>query len=213
LVSFALERERGFVHFSSLLLEHDLVMLMKKHGKEVDAEELLRGELRVVNFDYCEIGDDGAFIVAAFIKGDVTVEMVYLGSCNIGPRGTKAIADAVKHSKTVWCLNFNWNQIGDDGAEAVLIALSHNVCIIGMLIRDNDIAPESQATIKYLTETRNAVLIPAAVRRTSLYLISARRNISDAGRLAIVPKEIVRMIAMAVWATRKDPKWIEALRI
>ena len=69
------------------------------------------------------------------------------------------------------------------------------------------------APIEYLTKTRNRVLIPAAARRASLYLIAARRAtpIADSGILAIFPKEIVKMIAMAVWATRKDPKWIEAV--
>jgi hypothetical protein len=77
----------------------------------------------------------------------------------------------------------------------------------------NNIAPESVATIQYLTQTRNRVLIPAAARRASLYLIAARRAtpIADAGNLAIFPKEIIRMIAMAVYATRKDPAWIKAV--
>ena len=70
-------------------------------------------------------------------------------------------------------------------------------------------------TIEYLTQTRNKVLVPAAARRASLYLITARRAmpVADAGDFAIFPKEIVRMIAMAVWATRKDPAWIEAVSI
>jgi hypothetical protein len=47
----------------------------------------------------------------------------------------------------------------------------------------------------------------------ALYLIAARRvtPIADAGILSIFPKEIVKMIAMAVYATRKDPAWIKAV--
>jgi hypothetical protein len=75
----------------------------------------------------------------------------------------------------------------------------------------NIIAPKARATIEYLAGTRNAILIPAAVRRASLSLIAARRNIAGAGILAIFPKEIVKMIAMEVYATRKDPIWIDAL--
>lgn len=70
---------------------------------------------------------------------------------------------------------------------------------------------ESEATIEYLTQRRNGVLIPEAVRRTSLCLIAFRRRVANTGDLALLPKEIVRMIAMKVWATRQDAKWIEAV--
>jgi hypothetical protein len=189
-------------------------MLMKEHGEEEDAEALLRGELKELNLGYCEIGDDGAVTVAAFIKVDDTVERVHLSRSNIGPRGAKAIADALKHNRTLRGLGLSNNQIGDQGADAFINALSHNVCITELYVYGNNIAPESRATIRYLTWTRNRVLIPAAARRASLYLISARRAMpfADSGNLAIFPKEIVKVIAMAVWATRKDPKWIEAVK-
>ena len=57
----------------------------------------------------------------------------------------------------------------------------------------------------------NQILIPAAVRRASLYLVAARRSVANAGAIGIFPKEIVKMIAIKVWETRKDPIWIEAL--
>jgi hypothetical protein len=100
-----------------------------------------------------------------------------------------------------------------EGADSLIDALCHNVCITKLYVNGNNVAPESEATIKYLTETRNAVLIPAAALRASLYLIAARRAtpIADAGDFEIFPKEIVKMIAMAVYATRKDPAWIKAV--
>ena len=187
-------------------------MLMKEHGKDKQAEMLMRGELTWLNLGDCQIGD-GAVIVAAFIKDNDTVKEVYLWNSNIGPCGAKALADAVKHNKTVWRLDLGFNQIRQEGADYLVNSLNHNVCITELLIGANNIAHESRATIKYLTETRNAIIIPAAVRRVSVYLMAARRAtpIADAGDLALFPKEIVKMIAMAVWATRKDPKWIEAL--
>jgi hypothetical protein len=213
LVCFWSERVVFFI-FLPLLLEHDLVTLLTKHGMEEQAEKLMRGELKELYLSGCWIGDDGAVTVAAFIKVDDTLEKVWLWSNNIGPRGAEALADALKCNKKVWYLSLNGNHIGDDGAEALLDALSHNVCLTVLYVYNNNIAPESEATIKYLTETRNAILIPAAVRRASLYLIAARRAtpIADAGILSIFPKEIVRLIAMAVWATRKDPKWIEVVK-
>ena len=89
--------------------------------------------------------------------------------------------------------------------------LNYNVCLETQMVFINDVAPKVWASIQHLTETRNKLLIPAAVRRASLYLIVTRRNIADAGILAIFPKEIVKMIAMEVWATRKEPIWIDAL--
>ena len=189
-------------------------MLMKEHGREKDAEKLIQGELKKLYLDSYGIGDDGAVKVAAFIKVDDTVEAVNLYGNYIGSRAAKAIADALKHNKKVWFLNLGGNPIGDEGADALIDALSQNVCMTGLYVLGNNIARGSVATIKYLTGTRNAIQIPAAARRASLYLIAARRAtpISNAGDFAIFPKEIVRLIAMAVWATRKDPKWIEATK-
>jgi hypothetical protein len=188
-------------------------MLMKERGKEEDAEKLMCGELKSLYLWNCGIGDDEAVKVAAFIKVDESMEQVHLNG-NIESRGAKAIADALKHNKTLCYLNLVGNQIGDQGAEAFIDALSHNVCITKLFVFVGvNIGPDLLATIEYLTETRNDVLIPAAARRASLYLIATRRAtpITDAGHFAIFPKEIVRLIAMAVWATRKDPKWIEAI--
>jgi hypothetical protein len=188
------------------------VTLLKKLGKQEDAEKLMRNELKKLNLFNCGIGDDQVVTVAAFIKVDDTLEEVLLYDCNIESRGAKAIADAVKHNK-VWYLGLSSNQIGQEGAEALINALGHNVSITVLYVITYNIAPKSMATIEYLTETRNTVLIPAAARRASLYLIAARRAtpIADAGDLAVFPKEIVRMIAMAVYATRKDPAWIKAV--
>ena len=171
----------------------------------------MRGELTDLNLDDCEIGDDGAEIVADFLKHDETVIGVSLHNCNIGPRGAEAIAESLKHNQTVEYVNLFENPIGDEGAEALIDALSYNVCMKWLSVFTNMIAPKLEATITYLTEARNEILIPAAVRRASLSLIAARRHIADAGNLAIIPKEIVKMIAMEVWATRREPVWINAL--
>ena len=57
------------------------------------------------------------------------------------------------------------NQIGDEGAEALIIALNYNVSIKELNMWGINQSPEVWATIKYLTETRNKILIHAAVRR------------------------------------------------
>jgi hypothetical protein len=189
-----------------------LAVLLREHGMDDQVERLMQGELAKLHLNGRSIGDDhGAEIVADFLKHDNTVERVYLGYCKIGPRGVKAIAESLKHNQTVEEMYLFLNPIGGKGAEALIEALNLNVCMEFLTATDESVGPKLQATMKYLTETRNQILIPAAVRRASLSLIAARRSIADAGNLAMFPKEIVKMIAIEVWATRKEPIWINAL--
>ena len=158
-----------------------------------------------------QFGDAGAEIVADFLKHDETlIEVRFLG-CSIGPRGAKAIAKALKHNKTVEFMNLANNHIGEEGAEALIDALHFNVFIPCIRIWSNNVDRQVVSKIEYLAEWRNALHIPAIVCRASLCLIAARRNYAGAGTFAILPKEIVKMIAMEVWATRKEPIWIQAV--
>ena len=182
---------------------------MREQESDNQAAALIKGVLAKLHLVNRLIGDDGAEIIAEFLKHDKTAREVLLWSCNIGPRGAKAIAESLKHNWTVELLNIFNNTIGDESAGALIEALNYNVSI--KLLHVRGIALRFQTTIKYLTRERNKILIPAAVRRASLCLIAARRNITNAGILAIFPKEIVKMIAMEVWATRKEPIWINAL--
>ena len=188
-----------------------LVALLCENGKDWQAECLMQGELVELDFRSCQIGDNGAEIVADFLKHDKTVTKVWMYDCDIRPQGVKAIAESLKHNRTAELLNLFTNPIGDEGADALIDALSYNVLMKLLIVSRWSIAPKLCATIEYLTKTRNKILIPSAVRHASLFLIAARRNIADAGNLAIFPKEIVKMIAMEVWATRKEPIWIDVL--
>ena len=198
-----------FSQLFSLLARDALAALLRQYRKEDQAELLTHGELAELDLNRCHIGDDGAEIVADFLKHDETVRLVRLWSCNIGPRGAKAIAESLKHNQTVEEMFLNGNQIGDEGAEAIIEALNSNVCM--KWLDTGRVAPKFEVTLQHLIRTRNEILIPTAVCRASLSLIAARRNIADAGILAIFPKEIVRMIAMEVWATRNEPIWLNAL--
>ena len=188
-----------------------MVALLREHGKDEEAAALMRGELANLNLNYCEIGDVGAEIIANFLKHDETVKTVWLYVCSIGLRGAKAIAEALKHNETVEEMSLSENPIEDEGVDAFIDALNYNVCMKRLIVSSWNRATELEATVEYLTETRNKILIPAAVRRASLCLIAARYSISTAGALACFSKEIVKMIAMEVWATRKEPIWINAL--
>lgn len=60
---------------------------------------------------------------------------------------------------------------------------------------------------------RNKNFVPVAVRHAALLLIGIRQsNSADGmGAFAVCPKDVVKLIAMQVWATRTDPIWIESL--
>ena len=56
--------------------------------------------------------------------------------------------------------------------------------------------------------------IPRVAQRAALYLIGIRRQTAfgeGMGLLGWCPKEIVKMIAIEVWALRRDAAWIKAL--
>ena len=78
-----------------------LVKLLRKYHKLEQAESVMRSELLELDLWNCQIGDNGARIVAEFLKDDATIREVYLYECNIGPLGAKAIAEALRHNETV----------------------------------------------------------------------------------------------------------------
>ena len=210
ILGLCLNKRIGFSLF--FVLDHPFVTLLNEYSKgKEQAVAATKGLLMQVNLIGCEIGDQGAEIVAEFLQRNSSVISFALHMCKIGPRGAYAIAEAIKHNRTVKWLDVNNNQILDEGAEALIEAFEHNVCITWLNVFSNRISPDAEAKIEYLADTRNKTLIPAAVRRASLFFITACRTTNDAGTLACLPKEIVKMIAIEVWTTRFDPVWIKAL--
>lgn len=207
---------RSGPYFVSFLpSEHPVVLLLRQHGQK-QAELALQGELLILDLIDCPIGDDGGEIVASFLRSNDSVIEVRLGDCRMTLRGIELIAEALKDNYTVEIVSVADNEIGDKGALAFIDVFDFNVSIKDLYlfewnISERNIAPKFLAIVEYLAEIRNAVLIPDAARRASLLLIAARRTIADAGDLAVFPKEIVRMIAVKVWASRRDPAWIHAV--
>ena len=191
-----------------------MAALLVATGRIEQATATAVGQLTGLGLSHggCQIGDDGAEIIAAFLETNTSVTHAHLAHCNIGPRGVRAIAEVLKHNKSLWHLNLSDNKIGVEAIQLLIAALDRNVCIRHLWVSGS--APAPLATLKYLTEVRNAKLIPAAVRKAALCLISARQSLcrDSMGVLAIFPKELVKLIAMQVWATRCDPKWIEAIK-
>ena len=146
-----------------------------------------------------------------------TVTNVDLAVNRISTRGARALAFVLRTHKALQSLDLSDNEISDAGAVSLIAALNHNVSVTRLNISGNvpgiKVTPRSMATIKYLTQVRNAKIIPAAVRSAALFLVGIRssRKTEGMGVLAFFPKEIVLMIAVEVWATRLDPKWIDVL--
>ena len=181
-------------------------------GAEEQADAVLRGQLTRLELNYFDVSDSEAEVVAEFLKHDENVKRMCLDFRRIGAQGVKVIAEALRHNKSVERLRLRGTQRGSDGGKALIDAFNHNVSIKKIYLeKRNDISAESQAMLYYLTGVRNRLLIPAAVSRAALFLIASRRTIANSGDLAIFPKEIVKMIAIAVWETRRDSRWIQAV--
>ena len=188
--------------------------LLCDRGKGQDAETVQRGELRIIKLQGSQLNDEQAKVVAKFLQGNTTVLQVCFLDNYIGPRGAKHIAKMLKKNRTLWFIHIGSNQIGDEGANALIEALNCNVCLKNMYVNGNEISSAAlSATISYLTQTRNAILIPNAVRQASYFIIATHRFAApdDLSFFATLPLEIVDMIAREVFATRKDPEWIRAV--
>ena len=138
------------------------------------------------------------------------VTRAVLYRCSIGLLGAKAIAEALKVNRTLEFLSLNSNWFRPGGGEALIDALTnYNINLTQLWV--SGVQSESRAVIKHLTETRNAKLIPAA-RRAALFLIGIRQSSSfdGMGCLGMIDKNVVKMIAILVWDTREDPKWLNA---
>ena len=163
------------------------------------------------------ITDPEVELVCHFMVGNKTVTEVHMAVNLIGTRGARAWAYVLKNNQTLRLLDLRDNEINNDGARALIASLDCNVSLTSLLLSGNvpvnRVRPQSLATIKYLTQVRNAKLIPDAARSAALYLVGicGSTDTEGMGALAVFPKEIVLMIAVEVWASRLDPKWIDAV--
>jgi Ran GTPase-activating protein (RanGAP) involved in mRNA processing and transport len=159
----------------------------------------------------CMIDDDGAVVMANVLLRNTGLKEVVFGDNKIGTVGMKALANAFKHNRTLENFNISYNSFESSDAVVAfhdLLATS-NVSLQTLVI---GLTGDSDAIEDILI--RNKEQIPAAVRRAALFLIGIRRstNFEGMGAFGVCPKDVVRLIAMAVWATRKDPVWIQALK-
>ena len=164
--------------------------------------------LRTLGIGDCNISDEGAIALASLLEHGSHLKDLFLQGNGIGEAGLMAVANALKRNQSLQYLAVFRNPgLGGEGIESAFIdVFQNNVTLLSLAgIR----SPEIEALL-----LRNKELIPTAVRRAALLLIGIRQSteIEGMGDFAVFPKDIVRLIAQAVWATRRDPIWIRALK-
>ena len=164
--------------------------------------------LRKLKLCDCRISDDGAIALASFLEHGSHLNDLSLQYNQIGEAGMLALANALKFNRNLSTLKVFWNPgVNREGVEDAFIeALASNVTLL-------ELRGINSSKIEALL-LRNKDQIPAAVRCAALLLIGIRRSIDieGMGGFAIFPKDIVRLIAQTVYATRRDPIWIHAIR-
>ena len=166
------------------------------------------GSLRKLFIGDCNISDDGAIALASLLEHGSHLKDLFLQGNGIGEAGLMAVANALKRNQSLQYLAVFRNPgLGGEGIESAFIdVFQNNVTLLSLAgIR----SPEVEALL-----LRNKELIPTAVRGAALLLIGIRRStdFEGMGDFAVFPKDIVRLIAQTVWATRRDPIWIRALK-
>ena len=190
--------------------------------------------LTTLNLQENEIGDEGTVHVAAGLLENRTLRELNLIGCGIREKGAAAISSILETNSTMTHLNVYCNNLGTAGIKSFAEALKKNRGLkylnvgvndyISLLVKKAfietslynvtlvDLKPFICKTVTVGFLARNKELIPAAVRRAALLIIGIRRNVEGMGAFRVCPKDIVRMIAMEVWATRTDPIWIRAIQ-
>ena len=165
--------------------------------------------LRKLNLSYCRISNEGAVALASLLSHDSHLVELDVSNNHIGEAGWIALANVLKQNQNLQHLSISGSfGFGKANFESAFIPVfQSNVT----LLRLDGI--ESSSKIEALL-LRNKEQIPTAVRRAALLLIGVRQStdFEGMGDFAVFPKDIVRLIAQTVYATRRDPLWIQALK-
>ena len=166
----------------------------------------------------CTLGDREAVVFADVLRHNTGLKELDLIENEIGVSGLVELARALRVNRSLqklWFGPHSGKELEKNAEDAFVDMLGMNICITGLRL-DPDLQGEEvvgNLSFKPLLR-RNRDLLPAAVRRAALLLIGVCRpstNYEGMGVFAIVPKDVVKLIAKEVWATRSDPIWIQAL--
>lgn len=105
--------------------------------------------LRHVQLYHCKIGDDGAMVIADFLKvykpspdkNPFGVEVLELPECDIGPAGAQYLGRALTQNETVKVLNLDFNRLGDEGAANLGDGLKWNSTLEKLSMKYNELGP------------------------------------------------------------------------
>ena len=192
--------------------------------------------LRVLDIGFNFFGDEGVVALIEGLKSNTTVFKLGMGTCAISDDGAVALASLLRNGSRLRFLRLSTNLIKAAGMVVLANALEKNQNLQMLNVLKNPgvkgigaaeafiDALQSNATLTHLQGIesleidtlllRNREEIPAVARRAALFLIVIRRStdFEGMGNFAVLPKDVVKLLAQTVWATRRDPLWIHALR-
>ena len=177
--------------------------------------------MKFLNLSSCGFGDDAAVAFAEMLKWNTGLEILTLCDNEISSAGNLALARAVGGNRSLKRLRFGSFLKATDSSvdDAFVEMLAQNVCLTGLgldYFREGEIPSEFLTVngLRYKPFLHRNERITDAVRHAALLLIGICRsatNFDGMGAFAVCPKDVVRLIAMQLWATRTDPIWIQAL--
>ena len=196
--------------------------------------------LTVLDIEDCRFGDEGIALIANALRYNTTLRNLYISFNRFGLEGSKAIAEMLRCNsslstlRAIYCVNgncaleiirslvdnVNLSRLDLSGCEGESNLTWQNVLnvLCGQMILTDlrlDYTPlEEHYDIRRLLNRNKQV--QAQVRRLIRYLIGIRQGYGQQGRqgmgaLGLLPKEIVMMIAKALWKTRREWTWVDVL--
>ena len=194
------------------LTEDDPMVKLAGHcGATSLVEMMLKGEpVTLINFFGRALGDFRTSTLATYLTNNTVLTHVWLNDNDIGGPGMLYLARALEGNQTIVELRLADNpRILDDSGELLYQALSKNrslryIDLLGTRIQ------KRRGHLQRLAQ-RNQLAYEAIkpARRASLYLIAVcqQSDWEGMGDLKIIPKNVVILIARAVYATRWDTCW------
>ena len=99
-----------------------------------------------------KISDKGATALAQAMKGNTTLQILYLNSNKISDKVATALAQAMKGNTTLQELDLKNNQISDEGATALAQAMKGNTTLQGLDLQNNQISDEGVTALGSLLD-------------------------------------------------------------
>lgn len=169
---------------------------------------LVTSTLKELYFATNQLGVDAAVLLAEALKSNRSLRLLNLDGNFIEDEGAARFAEALKINASLKALYLAGNRIWEQGAVHLADALEMNASLTQLYVSTSN--KELTRTFDELVN-RNKRLV-SMVRFAALFLIGIRNGATHAGMGAFgrLPKEVVKMIAMRVWATCGQPEWIRA---